>query len=126
MSDSSYLYSRRELDLGPGAGVLPARVVTTAPGAPPAPTDMRPSAARVSVRPTALDHGDIAQAIADIEQATHALRRAEPGLEVWASTTGEQRTLPPPQSVWFVIGVVWTSTIAVVGGTIFMIVSLLS
>ena len=69
---------------------------------------------------------ELAQAIADIEHASSTLRRAAPALETWSGKGADRSTLPPPQSVWVVIGVVWTSTIFVVGAAILMFASLLS
>jgi hypothetical protein len=83
-------------------------------------------AASQSSRAATLEVSDLAQAIADIEHASSTLRRAARALETWSGKAADRPTLPPPQSVWVVIGVVWTSTIFVVGAAILMFASLLS
>jgi hypothetical protein len=48
---------------------------------------------------------------AEIERATAALRKAEPGLEPWAETSVEDPLLAAspsqPSSVWLVVGALW-------------------
>ena len=73
----------------------------------------------------ASDSDELVRAMADIEQATAALRRAEPDLEA-----GAERTLAPAlaagqRSVLGLIGLLWTSTMLVTTGVVFAIVALL-
>ena len=73
----------------------------------------------------ASDSDELVRAMADIEQATVALRRAEPDLEA-----GAERTLAPAlaagqRSVLGLIGLLWTSTMLVTTGVVFAIVALL-
>src|SRR5438876_2015278 len=67
---------------------------------------------------------DLAQAIADIERASAALRRADPAIESWSD-----RTIPAIQplsqrSAWILIGVLWSSTVLIAAGLIFAMASL--
>jgi hypothetical protein len=65
---------------------------------------------------------EYARALAEIEQASAALRKAEPTLETWqpdAAASGEPRTL---RSVWILVGCIWLSTITVFAGAIGAIV----
>src|SRR5262249_24701387 len=78
-----------------------------------------------SSRAATREVSELAQAIADIEHASTTLRRAAPALETWSGNAAERHTLPPPQSVWVVIGVGWTSTSLVVCAAIYMFASLL-
>lgn len=64
------------------------------------------------------DSGQYARAIAEIQQASAALRRAEPALEEWlpgAATPSETRH---PRSVWILVGGIWVSTVLVMASAI--------
>jgi hypothetical protein len=73
---------------------------------------------------TALDPDELARAIADIERASAALRRAEPALESGFERNAPQAQLSGPRSVWVLIGVLWISTVLVTAGVIFSIATL--
>jgi hypothetical protein len=122
MSDSAYLHSSGE---GAMAAILHQEAMPAARGDAAPPRYSLMAAAGPSSRAAALEVSDLAQAMADIEHASSTLRRAAPGLETWSSSVADRPTLPPPQSVWVVIGVVWTSTIVVVGAAVLMFASLL-
>jgi hypothetical protein len=51
----------------------------------------------------------LARDIADIEAATAALCKAEPGLESWTKTE-ETAVAQQPRSVWLLVGALWLST----------------
>ena len=114
----SALHELKEADpLTPAAGG--GTDITVAPG---------PSEHAVG---TAAESGQYARAIAEIEQASAALRRAEPALETWLP---DAATLPDaaaqseprhPRSVWILVGGIWLSTVLVVasaiGATLFLL-----
>src|SRR5438067_7279048 len=63
---------------------------------------------------TALDHDQLARALAEIERASAILRRSEPALEVGAPSSPKRvdgRTYWP---VWILIGTIWISATLVV------------
>jgi hypothetical protein len=74
---------------------------------------------------TRTDSDQMARAIAEIEHATAALRKAEPALEAWTERP-RSRTRPPrkPRSVWVIIGVLWLSTALVTAGAVAAIAKL--
>jgi hypothetical protein len=82
----------------------------------PAPTPHRSGNARG--QSTAPDTSQYARAIAEIEQASAALRRAEPALEAWPSDTAAQGESRRPRSIWILIGGIWVSTVLVVASAI--------
>jgi hypothetical protein len=69
-----------------------------------------------SIAPLApVDADALARAIAEIEDASAALRQSEPALEPWrpnAETHGEKRYLP----VWVLIGAVWIAALLGLSG----------
>jgi D-serine deaminase-like pyridoxal phosphate-dependent protein len=71
------------------------------------------------------DSGQYARAIAEIEQASAALRRAEPALEEWLPSTAIHSEPRHPRSVWILVGGIWISTVLVVasaiGATLFLL-----
>ena len=72
-----------------------------------------------------IDADEYARAIAEIEQASAALRRAEPALEAWGPelvTTGEPRK---SWSIWILVIGIWISTVTVFAGAIGAILYLL-
>jgi hypothetical protein len=63
----------------------------------------------------------VALDIAEIERAAAALRRAQPALEAW--TTSSNNELPPitphkPRPVWMLVGLLWLSTALVAAGAV--------
>jgi hypothetical protein len=75
-----------------------------------------------------LDPDELARAIAEIERASAALRRAEPALETWSD--GDDDVVPAsqpanPRSVWVLIGILWTSTVLVAAGVVYAIATLI-
>ncbi len=54
------------------------------------------------------ERDQLARALAEIERATAALRKAEPALESWASPLAE--TMGKPRPVWLLVGLLWLST----------------
>jgi hypothetical protein len=75
-------------------------------------------------RPAALEPDEFARAIADIELASEALRRAQPALETAQDRPIVSTQVTGPHSVWLLIGLVWVSTVAVTAGVIYTIASL--
>jgi hypothetical protein len=69
-----------------------------------------------SIAPLAqVDADALARAIAEIEDASAALRQSEPALEPWqpnSEALGEKRYLP----VWIVIGAVWIAALLGLSG----------
>jgi hypothetical protein len=65
-----------------------------------------------------IDHGQIARAIAEIEQASAVLKSAEPTLEAWSPDTAPSVEPRKQRSVWFLIGTIWLSMLLVVAGVI--------
>jgi hypothetical protein len=64
----------------------------------------------------------LARDIADIEQASAALRRAEPGLESW--NDAPRASLGQPRPLWLLIGLLWLSTALVTVGAVVAIATL--
>lgn len=60
--------------------------------------------------------------IADIEQATEALRRAEPALQSWVKPATPAVAASRP--LWLLIGVLWLLTALVAGGAVVAIAAL--
>lgn len=70
------------------------------------------------------ESGQYARAIAEIEQAAAALRRAEPALEEWLPSAAIHSEPRHPQSVWILVGGIWVSTVLVasaIGATLFLL-----
>ena len=67
----------------------------------------------------------LARDIAEIEQASAALRRAEPALEIWRPDNAVAAERRKPRSIWILIGGIWVSTLLVVAGAIGAVVLLL-
>jgi len=87
------------------AGALqPARGARAVPG--PAPASARRD----------LDPDQLAIAVAEIEQASAALRRSEPALEVWSPDLVKRGEKRKYLSVWILIGGIWISATLVVAG----------
>ena len=84
-----------------------------------------PEGAVESVIP--INPDEYARAIAEIEQASAALRRAQPTLETWQrepATTGEARK-SHSMSVWLLVSGIWLSTVTAFAGAIGAILYLL-
>ncbi|MEA2938424.1 MAG: hypothetical protein QOC56_1928 [Alphaproteobacteria bacterium] len=64
------------------------------------------------------DPEQYARAIAEIEQASAALRKTEPALETWPSAIAAAKEPRRLRSVWIVVGGIWLSTILVVAGAV--------
>ncbi len=63
----------------------------------------------------------VALDIAEIERAAAALRRAEPALEAWTtSSSNEPLPVTPrnPRPVWLLVGLLWLSTALVAAGAV--------
>ena len=91
----------------------------------PAPARLSSTSSIVASGQAAIDSDELARAMTDIEQATAALRRAEPDLEA-----GIERSLVPAlgagqRSVLGLIGFLWASTMLVTTAVVFAIVTLL-
>jgi hypothetical protein len=78
----------------------------------------------VTPHPEGLDPDELARAIADIELASQALRRAEPALETAQDRPAASTQVAGTHSVWVLIGLVWASTVVVTAGVIYTIASL--
>jgi hypothetical protein len=65
----------------------------------------------------------LARDIAEIEAATAALCKAEPGLETWTKTE-ETAVAQQPRSVWLLVGALWLSTALVVAIAVVAIANL--
>jgi hypothetical protein len=63
-----------------------------------------------------LDPDQLAIAVAEIEQASAALRRSEPALEVWSPDLAKRSEKRKYLSVWILIGGIWISATLVVTG----------
>jgi hypothetical protein len=71
----------------------------------------------LSASPNArIDPDQLACAVAEIEQASAALRRSEPALEVWAPDPATHAVKRKYWSVWILIGGIWISATLVVAG----------
>ena len=66
----------------------------------------------------AVDREEFARAVAEIEQASAALRQAEPGLETWVKQPTEKTPSRKPQFVWALIVTLWLSTALVIAGAV--------
>jgi hypothetical protein len=66
----------------------------------------------------AVDHEEFARAVAEIEQASAALRQAEPGLETWIKQPTEKTPSRKPQFVWALIVTLWLATALVIAGAV--------
>jgi hypothetical protein len=74
-----------------------------------------PASAVAAVRPPAiLEHDQLAGAIAEIEQASAALRRSEPLLEHGLPAAPARAATRRYWSVWILIGAIWMSASLVV------------
>ncbi|MET0924055.1 MAG: hypothetical protein ABWY47_13040 [Xanthobacteraceae bacterium] len=69
-------------------------------------------------RAAAVDPEEFARAVAEIEQASAALRQAEPGLEAGAKPRTEKTRARPPRSVWLFIATLWLATALVIAGAV--------
>jgi CHASE3 domain sensor protein len=76
------------------------------------PADNRPGA---HAQVAAMDHDQLARAVAEIEMASAALREAEPALEVGLPSAPTHRR--KYWSVWILVAAVWISATLVVAGT---------
>jgi hypothetical protein len=63
-----------------------------------------------------MDPDQLARAVAEIEQASAALRRSEPSLEVWQPDAPPRNETRQYLSVWILIGGIWISATLVVAG----------
>ena len=68
------------------------------------------------------ERDQLARDIAEIEQASAALRKVEPALESWTSPPAN--TMGKPRPVWLVIGVLWVSAALVTVGAVAAIAKL--
>jgi hypothetical protein len=63
----------------------------------------------------------LARDIADIERATAALRRAQPGLQAWTEPATDERSVGAARQarpIWLLIGLLWLSTALVTVGAV--------
>jgi hypothetical protein len=65
-----------------------------------------------------VDREEFARAVAEIEQASAALRLAEPALETGAKPRTKKATSRRPRSVWLFIATLWLSTALVIAGAV--------
>lgn len=65
-----------------------------------------------------VDREEFARAVAEIEQASAALRQAEPGLETWIKQPAEKTPSRKPQFVWALIVTLWLATALVIAGAV--------
>jgi hypothetical protein len=63
-----------------------------------------------------IDPDQLARAVAEIESASAALRRSEPGLEAWRPGSAKRSAARKYLSVWILIGGIWISATLVVAG----------
>jgi hypothetical protein len=63
-----------------------------------------------------VDAEEYARAIAEIEQASATLRRAEPGLEAWKPDAASEPRKSWP--IWILVSGIWISTVTVFAGAI--------
>src|SRR5262245_24222412 len=76
------------------------------------------SAAMLPKPAAAIDPDQLARAVAEIEQASAALRRSEPTLEVWLPEQATPSEARRHLSVWILVGGIWiTATLVVAGAT---------
>jgi hypothetical protein len=64
------------------------------------------------------DQGQLERAIAEIEQASAALKSAEPALEVLLPDAALSSEPRKQRSVWILIGTIWLSMLLVIAGVI--------
>jgi hypothetical protein len=95
------------------AGIVPLEL---APGG-----DANP--AEDNVLPDAAVRDQLARDLAEIEAATAALRKAEPGLESWTKIE-EPLIAPKPRPVWLLVGTLWLSTALVIAIAVVAIANL--
>src|SRR5262245_57462988 len=78
-----------------------------------------PAQVAMMQRPAApIDPDQLARAVAEIEQASAALRRSEPTLEVWLPQQATSSETRHYLSVWILIGGIWiTASLVVTGAT---------
>ena len=69
-------------------------------------------------RTNAIDQGQLERAIAEIAQASAALKSAEPALQAWLSDAAPSSAPRKQRSVWILIGTIWLSMLLVVAGVI--------
>ncbi|HEX3501899.1 MAG TPA: hypothetical protein VHU22_00755 [Xanthobacteraceae bacterium] len=68
------------------------------------------------------ERDQLARDIADIENATAALRRAEPALQSW--TKPQAPVVPKLRPLWLLMGLVWLSTAILTVGAAYAIAAL--
>src|SRR5437667_11345106 len=76
------------------------------------------SAAGSRTRTNQIDQGQIERAIAEIAQASAALKKAEPALQAWLPDAAPSSEPRKQRSVWILIGTIWLSMLLVVVGVI--------
>jgi hypothetical protein len=74
------------------------------------------SAAAAAKHVMAIDHDQLARAVAEIEKASAVLRRSEPALEVGLASSPVRSEGRNYRSVWILIGAIWISATLVVAG----------
>jgi hypothetical protein len=81
-----------------------------------------PVAVPASITPindvTRLHADEFARAVAEIEQASAALRQAEPALETGAKPRAEKARSRRPRSIWLFIATLWLATALVIVGAV--------
>jgi hypothetical protein len=87
----------------------------------PAQGDANPAEDNAPTDPAVRDQ--LARDLADIEAATAALRKAEPGLESWTKIE-EPAIAPKPRPVWLLVGALWLSTALVLAIAVVAIANL--
>src|SRR5262245_40189598 len=65
-----------------------------------------------------IDREEFARAVAEIEQASAALRQAEPALETGAKPRAQEASSRRPRSVWLFVATVWLATALVIAGAV--------
>jgi hypothetical protein len=74
--------------------------------------------ASTEAHPT-IDQGHFENAIAEIEEASAALKSAAPSLEQWQpKTAADEGETRKPMSVWLVIGTIWITMAVAIAGVI--------
>jgi hypothetical protein len=76
------------------------------------------SAALSAQQVVATDLDQVARAIADIEQATVTLRKAEPALQAWHPDGTASAESRKPLPLWLLIGGIWMSAALAVAGVV--------
>ena len=64
------------------------------------------------------DHDHLENAIAEIEQASAALKRAEPALQPWSAQIHSGDETANPRSVWLLIALIWTMIALAIAGVV--------